>query len=101
MSKLPSPAMVVALVALGVALGGSAVAGTDAISNGPTAAQFASLKAQVAQLQAFDKYCLQLQGVDLTENADGVMVWGIGAPTTHAARFYALPSTAVPKPYCY
>jgi hypothetical protein len=56
--------------------------------------KIAALEARISALEAFKRQCLQQYNVHLTENADGAMVWGIGAPTPHAGRFWAIPDTA-------
>lgn len=65
-----------------------------------SSSQVTSLQARVAALEAFDRNCLKAFHIRLTENSDGVMVWGIGVPTPHAGRFYGIPDTAVAPLYC-
>jgi uncharacterized membrane protein len=72
--------------------------GAHAYDRAVTPAQLASLQTRVAALERFDKNCLRR--VHLTENSSGVMVWGIGSPSTHAGYFYAMPDTAVRPIYC-
>jgi hypothetical protein len=84
-----------------LAVGATAVicaGGAHAYDRAVTPAQISSLQTRVTALERFDKNCLHR--VHLTENADGVMVWGIGAPSTHAGAFYAIPDTSRPPIYC-
>jgi outer membrane murein-binding lipoprotein Lpp len=89
--------VIVASVVTAIVVAGGAHA-YDASVAAPS--QVASLQAQVAALQAFNRNCLRAYRIYLSANSDDVMTWGIGLPTPHAARVYGIPATATPQAYC-
>jgi hypothetical protein len=75
------------------------VGGAHAYDAAVTPAQIQALNARVTVLEQFKRQCLQANQVHLTENSQGVMVWGIGAPSTHAATFYGAIKDTTRVPY--
>ena len=88
------------IIAASLVTAAVAAGGAHAYDAAVTPAQISSLQARVTALEKFQNKCLRAYHIDLTENSNGAMAWGIGAPTPHAGRFYGIPATSAAPFYC-